>query len=30
MTENLGMLAATTLQNYRDTMVDNIFKDNVS
>lgn len=29
MAENLGMLAATTLQNYRDTMVDNIFKDNV-
>lgn len=29
MSVNLGQLAATTLQNYRKTMVDNIFKDNV-
>lgn len=26
---NLGLMASTTLQNYRDTMVDNIFKENV-
>lgn len=29
MSVNLGQLAATTLRNYRKTMVDNIFKDNV-
>jgi hypothetical protein len=26
---NLGVLASTTLDNYMDTMIDNIFKDNV-
>lgn len=26
---NIGQLSATTLQNYRDTLVDNIFKENV-
>lgn len=26
---NLGVLASTTLQNYRETLADNIFKDNV-
>lgn len=29
MSVNLGQLAATTLRNYRKTMVDNIFKENV-
>lgn len=29
MPVNLGQLAATTLQNYRSRMVDNVFKDNV-
>lgn len=29
MTVNLGILASTTLQNYRKSLADNIFKDNV-
>lgn len=29
MTVNLGIIASTTLQNYRKTLADNIFKDNV-